>query len=127
MTDEISRILEEHPELYSNRQQFVESAIREEIRRIRQMEPGGKRRNPGEPLYPEHPHRGLIRIIDEERRSLAEIFLPEPTHENIKQALSQPEIRRIIDEKGVYVVLRRQKTAGEVKKLLERNTPTTIF
>ena len=31
MMDEVERIVEEHPELYNNRQQFIESAIREKI------------------------------------------------------------------------------------------------
>lgn len=31
MMDRAQRIVEEHPELYNNRQQFVESAIREKI------------------------------------------------------------------------------------------------
>ena len=42
MTDEISRIIDSHPALYYNRQQFVETAIREKIERIRLMEQGGK-------------------------------------------------------------------------------------
>jgi len=42
MTDEISRIIDSHPELYYNRQQFVESAVREKIERIRLMEQGVK-------------------------------------------------------------------------------------
>ena len=31
MMDEVERIVAEHPELYINRQQFIESAIREKI------------------------------------------------------------------------------------------------
>ncbi len=31
MMDEVERIVEEHPELYNNRQQFIEAAIRESI------------------------------------------------------------------------------------------------
>ncbi len=31
MMDQVERIVEEHPELYNNRQQFIESAIRESI------------------------------------------------------------------------------------------------
>ena len=31
MMDAVERIVEEHPELYNNRQQFIESAIREKI------------------------------------------------------------------------------------------------
>ncbi|MFQ5758105.1 MAG: ribbon-helix-helix domain-containing protein [Candidatus Bathyarchaeia archaeon] len=31
MMDQVEKIVEEHPELYNNRQQFVESAIREKI------------------------------------------------------------------------------------------------
>jgi len=38
MTDEMKRIIEAHPELCYNRQQFVESAIREKIERIKMME-----------------------------------------------------------------------------------------
>ena len=33
MMDEVERIVAEHPELYNNRQQFIESAIREKIER----------------------------------------------------------------------------------------------
>jgi len=36
--DEIERIVTRHPELYINRQQFIESAIREEIKKITLME-----------------------------------------------------------------------------------------
>lgn len=32
--DEIERIVTRHPELYTNRQQFIESAIRDEIKRV---------------------------------------------------------------------------------------------
>jgi len=42
MTDEINRIIEGHPELSYNRQQFVESAIREKIEKIKLMERGEK-------------------------------------------------------------------------------------
>jgi len=31
MMDKVERIVEEHPELYNNRQQFIEAAIRENI------------------------------------------------------------------------------------------------
>jgi metal-responsive CopG/Arc/MetJ family transcriptional regulator len=31
MMDQVERIVEEHPELYNNRQQFIEAAIRENI------------------------------------------------------------------------------------------------
>jgi len=40
MTDEINRIIDSHPALYYNRQQFVETAIREKIERIKAMERG---------------------------------------------------------------------------------------
>lgn len=33
MMDEVLRIVEEHPELYNNRQQFIEAAVREAIER----------------------------------------------------------------------------------------------
>ncbi len=38
MTDEINRIIKDHPELSYNRQQFVESAIREKIERVQAVE-----------------------------------------------------------------------------------------
>ena len=38
MIEEITRIVDKHPELYNNRQQFIESAIREKIEKIRFME-----------------------------------------------------------------------------------------
>lgn len=38
MIDKIETILTDHPGLYNNRQQFIESAIREEIKRITLME-----------------------------------------------------------------------------------------
>lgn len=45
MTDEINRIIEGHPELCYNRQQFVESAIREKIERIKLVERDEKTTN----------------------------------------------------------------------------------
>ena len=38
MMDEIDRIVKNHPELNYNRQQFIESAIREKIIQIRSIE-----------------------------------------------------------------------------------------
>jgi hypothetical protein len=38
MIKEVDRIVREHPELTFNRQQFVESAVREKIERIRVLE-----------------------------------------------------------------------------------------
>jgi metal-responsive CopG/Arc/MetJ family transcriptional regulator len=38
MTREVDRIVREHPELNYNRQQFVESAVREKIERIKFLE-----------------------------------------------------------------------------------------
>jgi hypothetical protein len=38
MMDEVERIVEEHPELYNNRQQFIEAAIREKIESLRLLE-----------------------------------------------------------------------------------------
>ncbi len=38
MMDEVEKIVKDHPELYNNRQQFVESAIREKIERMRIIE-----------------------------------------------------------------------------------------
>ena len=35
MMDEVERIVNEHPELYNNRQQFIEAAVREKIESIR--------------------------------------------------------------------------------------------
>jgi metal-responsive CopG/Arc/MetJ family transcriptional regulator len=35
MMDEVERIVTDHPELYNNRQQFVEAAIREKIERLK--------------------------------------------------------------------------------------------
>jgi len=45
MTDEINRIIGGHPELCYNRQQFVESAIREKIERIKLVERDEKTTN----------------------------------------------------------------------------------
>jgi metal-responsive CopG/Arc/MetJ family transcriptional regulator len=38
MLDEIERIVEEHPEMNYNRQQFIESAIREKVERLQLLE-----------------------------------------------------------------------------------------
>ena len=35
MMDEVEKIVNEHPELYNNRQQFIEAAVREKIESIR--------------------------------------------------------------------------------------------
>ncbi len=35
MMDQVERIVEEHPELYNNRQQFIETAIRESIEKYK--------------------------------------------------------------------------------------------
>ena len=40
MMDEVDRICFGHPEFNYNRQQFIESAVRERIERIRQLEAG---------------------------------------------------------------------------------------
>ncbi len=40
MMDEVERIVTAHPELYNNRQQFIEAAIRESIEKIRTLEAG---------------------------------------------------------------------------------------
>jgi len=38
MIEEINRIVREHPELHYNRQQFIESAIREKIEKTQLLE-----------------------------------------------------------------------------------------
>ena len=38
MPEEINRIVREHPELHYNRQQFIESAIREKIEKTQLLE-----------------------------------------------------------------------------------------
>ena len=38
MMVEVERIVEEHPELYNNRQQFIEAAIRAKIEKIQIIE-----------------------------------------------------------------------------------------
>jgi metal-responsive CopG/Arc/MetJ family transcriptional regulator len=38
MMGEVDRIVKEHPELDYNRQQFVESAVREKIERVKMLE-----------------------------------------------------------------------------------------
>jgi hypothetical protein len=42
MVDEIDRIVAEHPEMNYTRQQFIESAVREKIERIRLLERPGR-------------------------------------------------------------------------------------
>ena len=37
MMDEVEKIVNEHPELYNNRQQFIEASVREKIEGIRQL------------------------------------------------------------------------------------------
>jgi len=49
MVDEVDRIVKEHSELNYNRQQFVESAIREKIERIKFIEKEGKVEPPPSP------------------------------------------------------------------------------
>jgi metal-responsive CopG/Arc/MetJ family transcriptional regulator len=39
MMDKVERIVEEHPELYNNRQQFIEAAIREKIEKYAILRP----------------------------------------------------------------------------------------
>lgn len=48
MMDEVEKIVTSHPELYNNRQQFIESAIREKIERLKIIE-----RLKGNPISPE--------------------------------------------------------------------------
>jgi metal-responsive CopG/Arc/MetJ family transcriptional regulator len=40
MMDEVERIVTDHPELYNNRQQFIESAIRERIEKMKTLDAG---------------------------------------------------------------------------------------
>jgi len=40
MVNEVDRIIKQHPEFCYNRQQFIESAIREKIMNIKQLELG---------------------------------------------------------------------------------------
>jgi hypothetical protein len=45
MVDEVDRIVSGHPELYNNRQQFIEAAVREGIEKLRRLE-ASKREGP---------------------------------------------------------------------------------
>ena len=37
MMDEVERLVLDHPELYNNRQQFIESAVREKIENLKRI------------------------------------------------------------------------------------------
>jgi len=95
MTDEINRIIEGHPELSYNRQQFVESAIREKLERIRMME---------YPPEAEAEEDFLLIINEQNRKKVAKIYLREIQGlVDMGHILSLPEVQRVLRDRKLKI------------------------
>jgi len=101
MMDEVDRVVEDNPDLVHNRQQFVESAVREKIEATRRI---GR----GEVVvvaYPS-PQMKVIRFIDRNSETIAELSLQEPLGGLFQRFLDLPETQETLKEKGVHALVK---------------------
>ncbi len=103
MTDEMSRIIKQHPELCYNRQQFVESAIREKLERIKMTGHPTKAENTAEEDF-------LLIFNEESRKRVAKIYLREIQGlVDMGHVLSLPEVQQAL--KGRKLKIKAQSIA----------------
>ena len=117
MMDEVDRIVEGNPDILHNRQQFVESAVREKIEAIRRI----GRADMVSVAYPS-PNMKLVRIIDQNNESIAEVSLREPLGGLLQRFLDLPETQKTLKERGAralvklagydWTVTRRRRVRG---------------